>query len=150
LSYEPYPILKLAFRTIPLDELADCWNSTIRAACTRLIASDIVNGKKTYRIQKQYLERPKELIVDTRTNSILLILANMKDSAFFQYKFVPWEEYTGDNISWENGALSQNVIEIKDLPIGTYLLYIRDSISGKESQGYKITVSSSLVSNRTI
>lgn len=106
----------------------------------RKIALDIVNGKKTYRIQKQYLERPKELIVDTRTNSILLILANMKDSAFFQYKFVPWEEYTGDNISWENGALSQNVIEIKDLPIGTYLLYIRDSISGKESQGYKITV----------
>lgn len=104
------------------------------------IVVDTINSKQEYRILKQYLERPKELILDSRNNSILILLTNLKDSAFFQYKLVPWIEYTGENIKWENGAVNRNAIEIKNIPIGTYLLYIKDSISGKVSQGYKITV----------
>ena len=106
----------------------------------RKIVVDTINSKPEYRILKQYLERPKELILDSRNNSIFILLTKMKDSAFFQYKLVPWVEYTGDHIKWENGAAGNNAVEIKNIPIGTYLLYIKDSLSGKVSDGYKITV----------
>jgi two-component sensor histidine kinase len=92
------------------------------------------------KIQKQYLERPEELICDSKNNSFIFLMSRLRENDYYQFKLVPWLDYEGKDIPWTDGYLNQCYFELKNVPIGKYILYIKNKKTNEESNGYKITI----------
>jgi two-component sensor histidine kinase len=114
------------------------WSSSKYKMKTDIIFTNrkFINNK----IKKQYLERPDELICDSKNNSFIFLMSKLRENDYYQYKLVPWLDYEGKDIPWTDGNLNQCYFELKDMPIGKYILYIKSKKSNKESNGYKITI----------
>lgn len=108
--------------------------------CLRKLITDTIDGKVNYGIHKNYLERPEELICDSKNNSFIFLMSKLRENDYYQYKLVPWLDYEGKDIPWKDGYINQCYFEIKNVPVGKYILYIKNKKYGLISDGYKITI----------